>query len=485
MFRSKFVKLVGTITVLNLLAKFFAFAREITIGYIYGTTYEADSIIAAFTIPNFLYVVIGGSINTAFISLYSKMPPQKQRTFAQTVYTIMLIISTVITILFLLFPAFWMNLFFSGMSPEALALTTKLFVVTAPATLFLIVSMLMSGIHNVHGHYRLATIATVVFNLAYVLIGLVLTPVLSVYSYALGATFGSFAILWLLGGYIKKLDLAPLKLKMTKMPEMKSLFYLVLPLMLGGATMHFYLIIQRIFAAGIGDGAIAAVNYASKITQLPRGVLMASVTTIIYPMLAKAAGKKEFAKITQAYQQGFRLLIILLVPASMFAMMYAKEIVILIFQYGNFKEEATNYTYPLLQIFALSIFSLSLNTYITRFYYALENTLLPNILNIISVFGVNIIVILYLIEDMGAIAIAYGTVISAFFNMILLIVFAKWKFNLSVAEKGKLFKLMVFTVLAIAVIYGMTFITIPGILFGLIVGLIATFALIFLGWKFA
>src|SRR5699024_2591047 len=175
-------------------------------------------------------------------------------------------------------------------------------------------------------------------------------------------------------------------------------------------------------------------NYASKMTQFPQGVLMASVTTVIYPMLAKAAGDGDLGKIEAAYKQGFRMLSVILLPASVYMFMYAEEIITFIFQYGNFSIESTHMTYPLLQVFSLSIFSFALNTYLTRFFYALENTLLPNVLNIISVFVVNIIVIVLLIDQLGAGAIALGTVVSTILNMVLLIVFARTKLDLVIAN---------------------------------------------------
>ncbi|HLR67530.1 MAG TPA: hypothetical protein VK105_10455 [Virgibacillus sp.] len=60
--KSRFFKIVGTITIINIVARLFGFAREVIIGYQYGTTYQADSIISAFTLPNFLYIVLGGAV---------------------------------------------------------------------------------------------------------------------------------------------------------------------------------------------------------------------------------------------------------------------------------------------------------------------------------------------------------------------------------------------------------------------------------------
>lgn len=483
MLQSRFFKLVGIVSILNILGMGFAFFREITIGYIYGTSYQADSIITAFTIPNFLYVVIGGSINTAFISIYSKMEDSRKRDFVQTVYTILAIISLTITVLFMIFPKFWMGLFFGDMTSEGLRLTSKLFMVTAPATFFLVVSMLFFGLNNIYGNYRYTAFTTLMFNAVYVIIGLVLTPLLGAYSYALGAALGAFTILFLLVQRTKQQDLAPLRPKLMKMPELKKLLYLALPILLGGATMHFYQIIQRIYASGLDEGTIAAVNYTSKISQLPRGVIMASVTTIIYPMLAKAAGDNDFDKIKSAYRQGFRILTVLLAPASVFLFVYAEDVVTFIFEYGNFSTESTQLTYPLLQIFTMSVFSLCLNTYITRFYYALETTLLPNIVNILSVFGINILVIVLLIDHIGAAAIAYGTVVSAIVNMVLLILFAKVKFNLVICNWGYLFKLILYTIMTIVVISAAALLPIQNAFLSLIVGGLLTGLLIIVGLK--
>lgn len=67
-----FLKIVGAVAVINIVARLFGFLREMIIGYQYGTSYIADSIFTAYTIPNFLYLVIGGAFTTAFISIYNQ-----------------------------------------------------------------------------------------------------------------------------------------------------------------------------------------------------------------------------------------------------------------------------------------------------------------------------------------------------------------------------------------------------------------------------
>lgn len=451
--KSRFIKILGAVALINIIARLLGFAREVIIGYQYGTSYQADSIITAFTIPNFIYIVIGGAVTTAFISVYSKVNKSIKDDFVQTVFTGLSIIIGGLSLLFIVFPEFWMQLFFSGLSEEALALTSKLFVWMAPATFFLALSMGLSGLHNVHNNYRLSTFSTLIFNGVFLLTGWGLTPFMMEYSYGLGASLGAFLMFVMLVYYIKKQQIMPLRFKLVKLPETKRFIKLALPIIFGGATIQFYFIIQRIFAANLDEGVIASLNYASKMTQFPQAVLMTSVTTIIYPLLAKAVGENDYYKITNAYEKGFRMLTLLLLPATVFIFIYAKEIIAFVFEYGDFDSNSTNLTYPLLQVFSLSILSLALNMYITRFFYAMENSYLPIILNVISVFGVNIFIIMLLINSMGASAIALGTVVGTLINMALLIWMANAKLNLVVSSWKFIVKLMVYLLIAVIFIY--------------------------------
>lgn len=480
---SRFFKLLGAVTVINIIARLLGFGREVIIGYQYGTSYQADSIITAFTIPNFIYVVIGGAVTTAFISVYSKLDKSKANHFSQSVLTGLAVIVGFITLLFVIFPAFWMELFFSGMSPEAMELTSKLFMWMAPSTFFLVLAMLFSGLHNIHENYRLSSFSTLLFNALFLVIGAGLTPFLFEYSYGLGALIGSLFMMVFLALFIQRQKLMPLRLKFVWQPEIKRFIHLALPIIFGGATLQFYLIIQRIYASGLENGAIAALNYASKMTQFPQAVLMTSVTTIIYPLLAKAVGEKNDKKVSDAYRQGFRLLSLILLPATIFVVFYAKDIITFIFEYGSFDAQSTNNTYPLLQILALSMFSLALNTYITRFFYAKEDSYMPIVINIVSIFGVNIFVISLLIESMGAAAIAYGTVIGTFVNMVLLIIAAKLKFQLKISSFRLFMKLVVFVVIASGAIWLSTLIPAGTPFVALLVGGLATLVVVFAGIK--
>lgn len=466
-----------------MLARLLGFLREVVIGYQYGTSYQADSIITAFTIPNFIYLVVGGAITTAFISVYSKLGEGRSTAFMQTIFSLLCVVIGSVTLSFMVFPDYWMAVFFSGMPAHSFQLTSKLFLWMAPSTFFLVIGMWLSGVLNVHERYQLTAVSTLLFNGMFVAAGVVLYPWLDAFSYGIGATVGSIAMVVLLLVSIWRSKLVSLSFSYKKMPEMKRFFKLALPILFGGATIQFYFFIQRIFATNLENGAIAALNYASKMTQFPQAVLMTAVTTVIYPMLAKTATNDNPGKLEDHYQKGIRWLCILLLPATGFVYFYAKEIIAFIFEYGNFTADSTNFTYPLLQIFAWSMFGLAVNMYVTRFFYALENAYLPVLINVLSVFGVNILVIYLFLDEMGARAIALGTTVSTIFNMVCMVILAKQMYHFRLFQRKQGLKLLSYGIAVLLVIGLVASIQFVDGLTYLLIGGITTALAILIGFK--
>jgi len=271
--------------------------------------------------------------------------------------------------------------------------------------------------------------------------------------------------------------------KLTYTEDVARFIKLVLPIVFGGATLQFYYLIQRVFAANLSEGVIASLNYASKLTQFPQAVLMASVTTVIYPLLAKAAGEQDFNKLHRVYQRGVQTLFILLVPVTMALVIYAEETVTFIFQYGSFDRKATELTYPLLQILSLTMMGLALNTYITRFFYALERSMMAIVLNVVSVFGINVGLVYLWLETYEERAIAMAMVLSTLANTVMLMGLIYKYYGFKMSSWAWLLKLIIFGFMSFAVLYGTSLIPVTMVLLRLIIAGISALGLIGIGYK--
>lgn len=425
----KLIQIIGAVAIINIVARLLGFFREVMIGYQYGTSTIADAIAVAYTIPNFIYLVLGGAVTTAFISVYHSNKEDKslfvRRSFTSIALTV---ISLTLVLLFFTEPI--LNFIFDDLTGENKEIVRRLFLWMMPSTIFLVLSTWMSGLLNVNNMFTLSSVAVLIYNFSFLSIGVLFTNLLGPLSYGIGAFTAAVIMGMFLYTGLRRTQLYSFKPIFSKSDDVFRMWKLALPILFGGASLQFYFVIHRIIAAGLEPGVISAVNYASKLTGFPQAIMMTAVTTVIYPLLSKKQGEGDEATIRSLYKKGMLYLVVLLVPATVIAYLFAEPIVQLVFGYGNFTEESVAITVPIFKVFTLSMFFLAGNTYVTRFYYAKGNSLVPVIFSILNVFGVNLLVFYTMVESFGASAIAFGTVISAALNFLMLVAYARWKWGL-------------------------------------------------------
>lgn len=448
---SRFLKIIGAVAVINIFARFFGFLREIIIGIQYGTTNLADSIINAYTIPNLIYLVVGGAFTTAFISIYHKTESSIKEYIRRT-FTTILISITLVTIVFMVFGDLLIQSYFKPESQEEYEILKTLYNWMMPSTIMLVLSTWLSGILNVQGKFHLSSFSVLVYNLSFLIISVGLAFFIGPVGYGIGALLGAmFMISFLIYG-VRKAEHMSFKPSFAFANDQKQLWLVALPIMLGGATAQMYTLIQRFFTNDLADGAVSAVNYATKVSQFPQALLMTAVTTVIYPLLSKKEGEGDNESVKKLYVRGLRMLYLLILPISVYVYFQSEAVVRVIFEYGLFDVASTALTAPVLKIFSLTMFFLAASTYVTRFYYAKGNSMIPVIFSLLTVFGVNIAVTSALINSLYGEAVAWGNLISAIINLILLIIFLQYKYKLKLVGDNlvQFVKFLVLTICFVA-----------------------------------
>lgn len=440
---NKFFKIIGAVAIINIVARVFGFLREVIIGVQYGSGHISDSIFTAYTIPNFLYLVVGGAFTTAVISIYNRETTDRA-VFVKQSFTIVVTTVTLMTVIMMVFAnpiieAFNSEKIEKGLiSQSDLDLTRYLYYWMMPSSILLVLSSWYSGLLNVNQKFHLSSFAILIYNAIFLVIavGLSLTSLKAI-GYGISALLSAaIMVYFLIRGY-RKLDSFPVGISFERNVSSKQLWILVLPLMLGGATIQLYALLHRIFAGMLSEGAVAAVNYASRLMQFPQAILITAVTTVIFPILSQKEAIQDNASIKTLYSKGLHYLFLLMAPVTIFSYFYAENLVQVIFEYGKFDADSTAMTWPVLAIFVLSMYFLAVNAYVTRFYYAKGDSMAPVIFSLINVFGVNIVVIMMYIGTIEAVAIAWGTLISSIVNFVMLLVYASFKYGLKMGIFSK------------------------------------------------
>ncbi|MDM5246466.1 murein biosynthesis integral membrane protein MurJ [Lysinibacillus sp. G4S2] len=436
---NKFIKLIGAVAIINVVARVFGFLREMIIAYQFGTGHTSDSISTAYMIPNFLYLVVGGAFTTVFISIYNRESTDKGL-FVKQSFTIVAVTATIMTLIGMIFADPILDSFKTDkiVSEEEVALTRDLYLWMMPSSIFLVLSSWYSGLLNVNQKFHLSSFAILIYNAVFLLIAVVLSQTIGPIGYGISAFASAILMVYFLVIGYRKLDSFKVGLSFKQNVSTKELWIMVVPIMLGGATVQLYALLQRYIAGLLSlEGAVSSVNYASKLMQFPQAILITAVTTVIYPILSQKEADNDHASIKSLYSKGLHYLLLLLAPVTIFSYFYSTSLIQVVFEYSNFNAKSTAATAPVLAVFVLSMYFLAANGYITRFYYAKGDSMAPVIFSLLNVFGVNIAVIFLMVDSTGVVSIAWGTLISSIVNFIMLVVYASIKYDLKMGIFSK------------------------------------------------
>lgn len=447
---SKFFTVGGA----TLASRFLGFAREMLIASILGAGPVADAFYAAFRFPNlFRRLFAEGAFNSAFVPMFSKeletSDRQQAREFAQNVLGYLVVILLVLTALAeismpwlvqtIIAPRFAEN-------ADKFALTVDLTRIMFPFLLCMSVVAMLSGILNALRHYFVAAIAPVILNV--VLVGVLLIvqfqgisdPMVG-YAMAWGVMCAGFLQLGLLYHHASKQGFR-LKLKIPKRSaKITKLLFLAAPVALTGGITQINLLVGQIIASA-QEGAIAILNYADRIYQLPLGVVGIAIGVVLLPELTRALSSSNVDEAHKLQNKSLEFALMLTLPAAVGLFFLPGPIIGMIYERGAFSAEITAMTAAALAAFAIGLPSFVLQKVFQPIYFARFSMRAPMWFALISAIT-NIVGSLVLFPTYGHVGIAIATSIAGWVNTVLLVIgLARGdNFSLTAATQTKLLKI--------------------------------------------
>ena len=190
-----------------------------------------------------------------------------------------------------------------------------------------------------------------------------------------------------------------------------------------------------------------------------QGLFVAPVVTVIYPSISKQVINKDFTGLKKVINESIIYISLLVIPATVGAMVLAKPIIELLFLRGEFDQVAADMTSQALFYYALGMFAFALREVFSRVFYSYKDTKTPTINAMIGV-SLNIILNLILSRFLGIGGLALATSISAAVTSYLLVRSLRKKvehfgFRATVA---KIAKITLASLIMGAVAYGVFFI---------------------------
>lgn len=358
-------------------------ARDIAISYRFGTSAEYDAYVAAFNIPDFLFnVIAGGALTSALLPTFTSLLAHNRQgdawRLASGIINLALVLVTAgAGIAFIFATPLAEATIARGFSPEQRSLTVNLMRVMLITPVVFGVSASVQGILNSFRHFTTPALAPIVYNLAIIFGALFLAPTFGVYGLAYGVVAGALLHLVVQLPVLFRLGAEFFATLGWRDENVRHVGALMLPRMLGLATVQINFLVNTVLASSLGEGGVSSLRYGFALMLLPEAIVAQAIATTVFPALSEFVARKDWEGLSRLFSNAFRATLFLALPASVGLIVLREPIIQLLYQRGEFDARSTDQVAWVLQFYALGLFAHAGLEIVARVFYALHDTATP------------------------------------------------------------------------------------------------------------
>ena len=394
----------------------------------------ADTFAVAFRIPNLLRDLLAeGALSSAFVPTFTAALVQEDRERAYHLANLalagVLIVTGVLTLLGIVFAEEVVRAITSGWGPEKIAETANLTRIMMPLLALVSAGAVWSGVLNAQRNFLPPALAPALFNVVSVVVGLGIWLAglggrAAVIAWSLGTLVAGIAQAAMLVPALARLGyrVRPKLAGLLRHPGVRRIVALMLPAILGVAAVQLNVFVNTRFAASLGDGPVAQIEYAFRIFFLPIGVFGVALATVTTTRVSEEAARGDRSQLAARTAEGLSAAWLLTSASTVGLVLLAEPIVGLIYQGGRFTAEDTVAVAAILQAYALGLGPYSMVKIVAPAFYSIDRPRLPLVASM-SAIAVNIAFNALTYRQLGAPGLALGTSLGALVNLGLLRIF--------------------------------------------------------------
>ena len=460
--KNSFFKSLSIMSLLTFVSRVLGYVRDLIFAFALGATPGADSFLLAFRMPNFFRRLFAeGAINNSLVPLFIDIKKKQGKQYAELFigyfFSILLLSLLFVTIICEIFMHNILSFLAPGFSENMLEKTTFLARVMFPYLIFISISSLLGGLLNANNRYALWSFTPIILNLfmvfamMYSFVNSFITELALSWAVIIsGITQFSILFLWTQKKNIRIIFIKP---KLTN--QIKKLFRLLLPNILSGGIVQINQFVGIIFASTI-SGAISWLYYADRIIQLPLGIFIISITTIMLTILSK---EKVNEKNKQQKIDTSIMLVLTVTFLSVIGLLVLSDLIVdVLFKRGKFGYGDAKATSDAIVMYSIGLPAFGLIKLFSIIFFSRQNTTIPFYISFLSMI-LNICLLFLLVEKLGHLGIALSLSLTSWLNAIVLFIVLHHKGYWILKRKTlyKIFKLVVVSSLTLFLIYSCYF----------------------------
>lgn len=331
--------------------------REMLFAGLFGGSKWMDCFYLAFRVPNLLRDMFAeGALSQAFVTTFSKTQKSEGDhaawQLANKMMTLAAVFMSFITVVGILAAPWIVDLLTflaqndstdRDYNPEEISLMVEMVRIMYPFIAIVSLSALVMGILNAKNVFGIPALSSCFFNLGSMigggLIGYWIDPEWgprSLIGFSIGVLIGGLAQLvcqfpaLYKAGYRFAVDFK------WSDSRVKKILQLMVPAVIAASVVQVNVVVNSIFAYGVGEGAVSWLSYAFRLMQLPIGVFGVAVATVTLPALSRAAIDEIGPDFKPTLARGLRLVAFLVIPSTLGLALLAEPIVSVLYERGEF-----------------------------------------------------------------------------------------------------------------------------------------------------
>ena len=425
---SRLARSAGVTGAATLASRILGLARDQVFAALFGAGNDMDAFIVAFRIPNLARDLFAeGAMSAAFVPTFTRHLTLRGKDGAwrlgNNVLTALMMVTGAFVVAGMVFAqplvATYARDF--AMVPGKLELTVQLTRVMLPFLTMVAVAAAAMGMLNSLHHYFLPALSPAMFNIATIVCGLVLVPVMPALGLprimamaiaALAGGVGQIAIQW------PSLRREGFRYRTVFDPAdagLRQVLLLMGPGTIGLAATQVNIFVNTWLATSQGTGAVSWLTYAFRLMYLPIGLFGVSIGTAVLPAVSRHAAVDDLPGVRTTVARGLAMMLMVNVPATLGLLVLARPIVQLLFERGQFLPVDTEATTAALRMYAVGLIGYSATRIASPTFYALRQSRVPVLVSAGTII-VNVALSVMLVRVMGFRGLALGTSIAAVAN---------------------------------------------------------------------
>ena len=379
-------KSTSVVGLTTLISRVTGLLRDMVYSQAFGASAMMDAFLVAYKIPNFLRRLFAeGAFSQSFVPVISEYKvtrsQEEVRTLIAGVAGTLSALLFVVTVTGVIAAPLIILLFAPGFrsQPGKFDLTVEMLRWTFPYLLFISLTALFSGVLNSYQRFAVPAFTQVIMNLVMIIFALLIAP----HTPSPGVTL---AIGVFVSGILQVLFQLPTvgKLGLLAWPRwqpaaagVRKIGALMLPGIIGSSMAQVSLLLDVSIASFLVTGSIAWLYYADRLMEFALGVFSIALATVILPSLSGFHASKSTERFSATLDWALRLVIVLVVPATVALLVFAGPLTVTIFGYGKFDQHALIMTTYGLMAYSWGLLGFSLVKVLAPGYFARQDTKTP------------------------------------------------------------------------------------------------------------